>query len=98
MLKRRKVVSAEHVRKHFKMKLECGHEVTKRDSGHKNPPKVTRCDPCEIVMDRARAVGGWFQARTIGASHAALKLLEAEGLVESSKEVMSAAVNWRVRG
>lgn len=99
-MKRRKVIEATRTgptKKHFELKLECDHVVVKRDNGRRDPPASTSCDPCAILLDRCRAVGGWFKARQVGGTHAALKLLEAEGLVVSSKEVMSAAINWKAK-
>jgi hypothetical protein len=96
-LKRRAVVEADRAGKHFRLKLECGHSVVKRDNGHKDPPRKTACDACAILLDRCRAQDGWFMARTVGGLLPALKLLEAEGLVESSKQVHSTTLHWKVK-
>lgn len=96
-MKRRAVVEADRQGKHFKLKLECGHTIIRRDYGHKDPPRRTACDVCAILLDRCRAQDGWFLSRTVGGLHAALKLLEREGLVESSKSVHSTTLHWRAR-
>lgn len=96
-MKRRAVVEAERNGKHFKLKLECGHTAIRRDGGRKDPPKRIECNTCAMLLDRCRAQDGWFLARTVGGLHAALKLLEREGLVESSKSIHSTTLHWRAR-
>lgn len=99
-MKRRKVISAKRTGPtghHFELKLECGHTVVKRDNGRCTPPARTSCDPCAILLDRARAFDGWFLSRQVGGLHSALKLLEREGLVTSSQGIHGSGVHWKAR-
>jgi hypothetical protein len=97
-MKRRKVIEVERVERHaFKLKLECGHTVVKRDGGRKAPPKAIICDACAILLDRCRQADGWFSSRQIRGPHAALRLLEDEGLVDSSKAFHGASFYWKAR-
>jgi hypothetical protein len=94
-MKRRRVIGAKRKGKHFSMKLECGHVVTKRDRGHKQPPQMTECDECARALERARACAGWFLSSEIGAKPEVLELFKQEGLVEDSRAIRT--VHWKAR-
>jgi hypothetical protein len=55
------------------------------------------CDACAILLDRARNFDGWFMSRQVGGLHSALKLLEAEGLVDCSQGPHSNTKHWKAR-
>jgi len=82
--------------KHFRLKLECGHTLIRRDRG--SVPKRTSCEQCEMLLYRCKLVPdrGWFAARDVQGLLAALKFLEAEGYVESRRDGSHKLLYWRV--
>lgn len=94
---RRKVVKvvANEGSKRYALELECGHIARRRDSGTKKPPKSTYCDDCVIVLERLERADGLVSAKDIKSSKAALRFLEAEGLVESRRSIGAKTVYWK---
>lgn len=80
----------------YKLRLECGHTVKRRDSGRKKPPGFTYCDECQIVLDRLSMADDLVSARQIRTNLAVLKFLENEGHVVGTRPHYSQAVYWKI--
>ena len=96
-MKNRRVVEVLFNRenKEYSLKLECGHTVSRRDTGKRAPPQSTYCDECKIVIDRLNLAEDWVTAREIKSSIPTLKFLEQEGYVEEAKAHHSQTIYWK---
>lgn len=94
-MRRRLVVGASKARV-WELQLECGHVVLRREKGRGAPRRVD-CEQCQMILDRLGLAGDWVMSRQVRATHVALRFLEKEGLVESSRGPHSDTFYWRLR-
>ncbi len=99
MMLRRSMTEIVHNRenKEYTLRLECGHDVKRRDSGQRRPPKSTYCDECVIVLERLERAEGWATAKQVKSSIPVLRYLEREGLVECSQGYHEQTKYWKRR-
>ena len=81
--------------KHYTLKLECGHTVTRRDSGRRKPPQSTYCDDCVMILERIELAGDLVSAKEVKSTKATLRFLESEGYVESRRSIGTQTVYWK---
>ena len=98
MLRRQVVEVVSNVGLKYALKLECGHVVTRRDSGRRYPPKSTYCDECVMVVERLERAEGLISTQDARATRTTLRFLEDEGLVEGRRPVSSQTVYWKRAG
>uniref|UniRef100_A0A6H1Z966 Uncharacterized protein n=1 Tax=viral metagenome TaxID=1070528 RepID=A0A6H1Z966_9ZZZZ len=104
-LRRRKVVKILSTTKgpapafapRYVLLLECGHEVKRRGVRGKKEPTSTKCEQCEMALDRLELAEGWASARDLKIPIVVLRFLKAEGLVNDSMPPHGTNPYWRIK-